>query len=582
MQLAANPAAPQQSKGAIEGTVSRLGGNGEALAQAEVTLSRVLPPPPTPQPGQPKVEQEEPAPIRPVRTQEDGKFSFKDLDTGQYRLKVVRNGFATQRYGQRTTFGEGALITVAAGQTVRNVSVRLQQAATVSGHVFDSSGQPITGVLVTLSKSVYNNSGTRGLEQAGTSMTDDRGEYRIFWVPPGRFLLSASPESRFQKFGMSPDNLVSTRNYARTFYPATTDLERATPLDMQPGRELSGMDIVLTMPPVFRIKGMVVSENDGQAPKNVEISLTPRQQAGRTKFGDDSSGYDSHYAAGAFEIDGVIPGSYWLRASQSPDWNGPLPPGLGAARTAEDLFAKAFQSLASAQLAVDIVAADLDSVKLNLSSGFSIPVRVRVDGQEISSLSRNDAVRLALWPADVNNLNSWGGRQGDPLEPDGTTKLESVSPGVYRVWLEERSVAPDLYVKEASYEGQDVLNEWWTITTPVHGTLNVVLGNKAGQIEGTLLDAQSKPVSGAGVVLIPDQSRHRDELYRTADTDESGHFTLRGIVPGTYRIFSWEDLEPYAYYDKEVLARFEQQGKPVRIGESSKQDVEVRIIPAGR
>ena len=44
-------------------------------------------------------------------------------------------------------------------------------------------------------------------------------------------------------------------------------------------------------------------------------------------------------------------------------------------------------------------------------------------------------------------------------------------------------------------------------------------------------------------------------------TDQEGRFTLRGITPGDYRIFAWEDIEPFAYFDAAVVKQYEAAGK---------------------
>jgi hypothetical protein len=95
-----------------------------------------------------------------------------------------------------------------------------------------------------------------------------------------------------------------------------------------------------------------------------------------------------------------------------------------------------------------------------------------------------------------------------------------------------------------------------------------------------LSDALLKPVPANLVVLIPDQGRDRAYLYKTAQTDQNGHFVMRNLVPGSYKLFAWEALESNSYYDPDVLKPYEAFGKAVRIQESSKETVEVKIIPA--
>src|SRR6185369_13958808 len=139
---------------------------------------------------------------------------------------------------------------------------------------------------------------------------------------------------------------------------------------------------------------------------------------------------------------------------------------------------------------------------------------------------------------------------------------------------------PDMYIKDARLDSTDILNQPWVVSGPVSGTLSIVLAKGAGQLEGNVVNDKSEPVRGIQAVLIPDRSRDRTELYRTATTDQNGHFAMRGIQPGDYKIFAWESIEQYSYYDPEVLVTFEQKGKTVTIGESAKPTVEVKLIPA--
>ena len=88
------------------------------------------------------------------------------------------------------------------------------------------------------------------------------------------------------------------------------------------------------------------------------------------------------------------------------------------------------------------------------------------------------------------------------------------------------------------------------------------------------------PAAGARLVLVPDLQRNRTDLYKTALSDSSGKFVFRSIPPGDYRVFGWEALESYAYFDQGLLRRFESQSVPVRLSESAASSVNVRMIPA--
>ena len=93
------------------------------------------------------------------------------------------------------------------------------------------------------------------------------------------------------------------------------------------------------------------------------------------------------------------------------------------------------------------------------------------------------------------------------------------------------------------------------------------------------MDTRQQPVALIEVVLIPETQRNRFDLYRRVTADINGRFTIRGIPPGNYRLYAWEEIEPYAYFDPEVVRQVESQGKAVRVTELSKETVEIRSIP---
>src|SRR5437867_140278 len=95
-----------------------------------------------------------------------------------------------------------------------------------------------------------------------------------------------------------------------------------------------------------------------------------------------------------------------------------------------------------------------------------------------------------------------------------------------------------------------------------------------------ILNEKQEPMRGIEAVLIPDRQRDRTDLYKTATSDQMGQFAIRGIPPGAYKIFAWDAIEEFGYYDPDLVRLSEQKGAPVRILESSQESLEVKIIPA--
>ena len=575
--LLQTPTAPVQQrdlgKASIEGVITS-SGSGQPLERAQVQLIRIVAPP---QAAAPAVPPTPPVPIPPVVTVNDGKFIF-EAEPGQYRLRVQRNGFATQEYGQRVIAGPGTVINLSAGQAMKDVTFKMIAGGVVTGRVRDSKGDPVAGVQVSLMRSVYNTFGQRTLTTSGGGTTDDRGEYRIFWVPPGRYVLSVSSASTTIIVLVFNQNVLADRIFPTTYYPGTTDASRAVTLEVQPGNELTGIDIVVNPPVSYRVRGRLVDSATGQPPKTASVTLSPRQQTETTGivFSSSIGNTTTYNPNGTFEIRNVIPGSYWLRAQMANNLNDPINPSVVAnVRSGNELLETVLGTRSAAQIPLDVVAGDVENLAVTLTPGINIPMTLTVEGQELTSIGGYENIRIYLRPAALNAPTA---AQRSAFNADGTSVLSNVPPGEYRI--QGLSFPPDLYLKEVRFDRTDVLNDSWQITNATSGTLTVLLSNKAGQVEGTLTDVSSRPVSGNQVLLIPDQNRDRSDLFKSASTDQNGHFVFRGIPPGGYRVYSWEAIEPNAWYDPDVLTRNEPLGKPVRIQEMSRETVDVKIIPA--
>jgi hypothetical protein len=87
------------------------------------------------------------------------------------------------------------------------------------------------------------------------------------------------------------------------------------------------------------------------------------------------------------------------------------------------------------------------------------------------------------------------------------------------------------------------------------------------------------PAAGVWVVLVPDEA-HRNEfhLFKQRATDQYGRFDLRGIAPGDYKLFSWEQVEPNAWEDPDFLKLFEVKGESVSLQEGDGKSVDVVAI----
>jgi carboxypeptidase family protein len=502
--------------------------------------------------------------MAPARTNASGQFSFHDLEPGTYMLRASAEGYAQQDYNPRPGAPSGmtASITLTADQTARGNVFRLTPGGTVSGRVTGSSGQPLVNIEVSLLRSSYDLDGRKTLQQRGQAQTNDRGEYRMFWITPGRYYLSAVSSNR--PLPGVPFNPSGPNNrYPRTFYPTAADVDSAVPIEIQPAVELGGLDFRLNEQPTYRVRGRVVDPTSGSTPaRPVSISITPRRALVNTGLSFSGSPYNP--ADGTFEMRDVPSGSYLVRA-QLP-FNGRPEAG------------QPFAVPPMATAPVDVNGADVDGVVLTFVPPTSISGRVRIEGE---TLPQNFRATVNL-RQDV--LSGFGpGPRPAQANAEGTFNLDGVVPGEYRVAASPQfgSSQMNLYVKEIRFGSTDVLNNVMVVTGPTSDKIEVVFGKNAGQINGTVRADSQQFVSNAQVVLIPD-TRDRHDLYRVAIANTNGQFTFPSVAPGSYKAFAWENVEQFSWFDPTVLARYESQGMAATVNDSSNVTLDLKVITVAR
>jgi hypothetical protein len=563
--LQAGTASPQPIAGARVGVVKVNGATGANLfipgrvsgtsitdsgttpfpgMQGQRGAPATAPPPPPVPPSQTTL----PIPI--VTTERDGRFVFPNLEEGSYRIIVSQNGYVRQEYGQRVFPGQGTLINLRAGEVLRDITIRLTGTGNVGGRIVDAEGQPGVGVPLQLLKAIYNQNGQRVFQNAGNARTNDRGEYRFYWVTPGRYYIVGGSSAATTNFGggnSSPNDPGDS--FAFTYYPGTTDISRATAVEVRSGSELV-LDFVVPKQQFYTISGKVttdptaVADVNGKLP-SVTLSLAFQTMNGNNGVFTMGQAYDT--ATGSFTIRDVLPGSYVLQAGAWPS---------------------------SARLPIEVTNTNIENLTIVVNPGISIGGEFVVEGGEMPA---PNTLRVQMRLVTNGLQNFVGFAPSVQASQGGSFLITDVLPGQYRIMVPP---GQDFYVKELRYDRQDALKNPVEVSNrnSDSASLQVVISRNVGQIDGVIVDDRMQPMPGVQAVLIPD-ARNRTELYKTATTDQTGHFVMRGVTPGDYKLFAWEALENYGYFDPDVMRRSEALGKTIQVGESSKLAVEGKIIP---
>ena len=491
----------------------------------------------------------------------DGSFRIENIAPGRYRLFAERTGYQEIDKHHRRT--EGRVLTLSAGQELKDLVVRLQAAAVVEGRVTDEDGDPMPEAQVAVLRQTFV-AGRSHWEQAGAERTNDLGEYRIAGLAAGNYFVSVTPPPDFRSLIETTGNAPAAANhsgapsgkptaaYQTTYYPGTRDRGQAAAIQLHAGDDFP-VNFALTPSPSLSIRGSVVNLPPGSS---AAIMLQSRD------FSLVLNGAEMH-KDGSFEIRDVSPGAYTILATVD--------------NVAVPMMAR--QSLQ--------IAESVEGLRLAPQTGGTIYGRLRM---EANGNSRPDPSQMFLL------LRSSDGDGDDEsvssitmgmsfstvahVNADGSFEWKNVPAGNYSVQISEASAMPDWFLKSVTAGGRDVLDSGFSVSSGATNLALVVSANGA-VAEGLASNQNDQPVADAVVVAVPEaRFRSHPDRYRKALSDQSGHFSLRGLPPGDYTLFAWESVDGEPYYNAEFLKSYEGQGKALHVSEGLRVSAQLKTIPA--
>jgi len=484
-------------------------------------------------------------------TDADGRFHIANVTPGRYRFFLERTGFVG--VNERGLKSELNVFTVQAGQSVDDLLLRMMLTAVISGRVTDEDGDPMAGVRVFASRKVPGKTKRKVL---AAQATNDLGEYRLSGLFPGQYYVVATPapdvrdyEQEKSAHGDDPgDPKIDTR-YLTTYYPGTYDRSQAVPLTLKAGDEMPA-NLTMVSGRTYRIRGIVTGIKAGEKPI-VELVSKAGDSINANGAGPD----------GQFEVRGIGPGSYLLRVVSGSDMQ-PL----------------------TARQEINVISADVEGLKLAPESGFAISGHVHLEGGASGGLDPYRVnLRSAESPEDPGFFLSreffGANAQVDRL---GTFEWKEVNPGNYIVQLFGADTESNCFLKSVTLGGRDVSTGF---AASGAATLDLGVSCNGGSIEGMVSERGKDvddvhPVSNAMVVAVPEEKyRNLPDHFATGETDQHGRFTVRGVAPGSYTLYAWQDVEENVYRDADFLKSQEANGKALRVEEGSHQQVTLKLSP---
>jgi Carboxypeptidase regulatory-like domain len=481
-----------------------------------------------------------------AETDSEGKFVISKVAPGQYRMMVTRNGYVPEAYGSRRSGEQGQPFTLSPGKTMDDLLFRMTPTALITGRVSDEHGEDMPGATVSALYAAYTG-GRRTLIPAITAETNDLGEYRLYNLAPGKYLLSVSYEpGRMPMRGIGRAAIIndSQQSIPPVYYPGTTDPSQAAPLDVAAGAELRSMDFTLQAAPLFHIRGRVsgLTTTDPAGPRGA-VMLRPGNGKVTSMVMQKSAPINGK--DGSFDLEDVPAGSY-------------------------ELVAFSFESSGRrmAHRPVEVRGADVEGMDMAFEPLTTITGHVHWD----SPSAKDPELQISL----ETNAGLFASRSFARIKEDGSFELSDVSAEAYTIFVGGHG--PDEYLKSAQYGTADATGAFQTVSG-AGPTLELTMGTRGGRVQGRVLNADSIAASGVWVTLVPEDSKLGvRRLFREVKTDASGKYDIRGVAPGSYRLFSWEDIEQREWEDPDFVKAHESQATSVELEEGDAKSVDLTTI----
>jgi len=494
-----------------------------------------------------------------ARTDENGRYHFTGIAAGKYVVSALAPGYFS--LGLESYRGlRGKTLNLTEGEKIENADLEIKRGGVITGRVVDSQRRPVIEERVYLNKLGVNNLLLGPLYYSqilDMYETDDRGLYRIYGLPEGRYLVSVGYVERTGSAA-----IPSRREfYPHVFYPNAANESEAKVVEVSEGSEAANIDITVPDPKHRQdIYGRVVDAGGGQPVAGVAVMVGGVTKDGRYD-GISAGGGARSGPNGEFRIFGALPGKYAILAR----------PG----QTSGSEFI-------SDPVIVDVGEDTVTGVEVRVQRSASISGFVVIEGTNDPKVrAKLSQVSLMAFVRSASQVPSPSNEVFGSVNADGSFRFSGLQPGKVSIFVDSFSNVRDLLVSRIERNGAPVSGGIEVEAGEQVTGVRIILVHGALAIRGELRFIGGTLPAGCLLRAVARRVDQPSQSQPYVDIDARGQFVIENLPPGEYEIiitpFFHSDGPPGQRPGPEIARRISSIRERVVLSGGNQQPVTIEI-----
>jgi hypothetical protein len=468
------------------------------------------------------------APITKTETDAEGRFRFSDLQSNHYWLKVLSSNYVAPGDGYSR---QGRRVTVREGESIEDADWDMIPGGTISGRITDVEGNPVADEMIHLFPVNGDHPHYDPLWFDGEKFkTDETGAYRVFGIPPGRYVIGIGEDIARLTGAVSYKNDILAAQgrvghdyyYEQTLYPGVGQREQAHIFEVSSGDETGSIDFTVSKRRrAHKVSGRVIEERTGNPVRDCHI------QVGYSYINGSLSSYSLNGPSdvndkGEFSFSGFLPGRFFVNALFS---------------EGSDLYGN--------RIDFEVKEEDVEGLVIRVHRGLTVSGTVEIEGASTAdALVKRSLLKLKISTPDPN-IRTANVSKEVAVNADGTFRIVGLPRGPVEISACFCDVCRFFAMERIEYASDDAKNDVKLAEKGVGAdsrTLNVevnmqrvriVLRYKAASILCHVNVIGALPPDVHLMVLI-DSGIGKGGWSGWREVDANGNMLETGLEPGNY------------------------------------------------